>query len=306
MTAGSAAPAATALHVGVIGTGAMGGGVVQSLVRAGIPTSARDILTEAQARAVRHGAVGRASPAELARESDVVIVLVVDAGQVETVLFGADGVTRAEVPDRLVLISSTVDPLYVKDLAPRLAAAGIGLLDAPVSGGPAKAAAGTMTMMVSGDPAALARVRGVLDRIAGRIFVLGSRAGDASTFKIVNNLLAGANLAAGAEALALAHAAGLDLAQVRDVVNASSGGSWIFADRIARALENDLAPRAAVKLLAKDVAIAATLAERLRCDAPFSKLAGDAFSAAVAAGHAEDDDAVLMRLAIAAAPRPER
>jgi 3-hydroxyisobutyrate dehydrogenase-like beta-hydroxyacid dehydrogenase len=300
---GSAAKAST---VGVIGTGAMGGGVVQSLVRAGIPTSARDISFEAQARAVRHGAVGRASPAELARASDIVIVLVVDASQVETVLFGADGVVSAQAPCRIVLVSSTVDPLYVKDLAPRLAATGVALLDAPVSGGPAKAAAGTMTMMVSGDRSALDRVREVLDRIAGQVFVLGSRPGDASTFKIVNNLLAGANLAAGAEALALAHAAGLDLNQVRDVVNASSGGSWIFADRIARALANDLAPRAAVKLLAKDVAIAATLAERLGVHAPFGKLARGAFAAAAAAGHAEDDDAVLMRLALDAVERSDR
>jgi 3-hydroxyisobutyrate dehydrogenase-like beta-hydroxyacid dehydrogenase len=300
------ASAATTVSVGVIGTGAMGGGVVQSLVRAGVATSARDILTEAQARAVRHGAVGRASPAELARESDIVIVLVVDASQVETVLFGPEGVAHSGAHDRIVLLSSTVDPLYVKALAPRLAAEGIALLDAPVSGGPAKAAAGTMTMMVSGAPAALARARGVIDRIAGHVFVLGTRPGDASTFKIINNLLAGANLAASAEALALAQAAGLDLELVRDVVNASSGGSWIFADRIARALDNDLAPRAAVRLLAKDVAIAAALAERLHVDAPISKLASGAFSAAVAAGHAEDDDAVLMRLAISAAPRAER
>lgn len=302
----AAASAPTALRAGVIGTGAMGGGVVQSLVRAGIATSARDILAEAQARAVGHGAAGCASPAEVARVSDVVIVLVVDADQVESVLFGPEGVASAAARDRVVLVSSTVDPLYVNDLAPRLAAAGIALLDAPVSGGPAKAAAGTMTLMVSGDEAALVRVRRILDRIAGRVFVLGPRAGDASTFKIVNNLLAAANLAAGAEALALARAAGLDLEQVRDVVNASSGGSWIFADRIPRALQNDLSPRAAVKLLAKDVRIAAVLADRLRVDAPFSRLALGAFSAAVSAGHAEDDDAVLMRLAIDGSLRGSR
>ena len=202
-----------------------------------------------------------------------------------------------------MLVSSTVDPAYVTELAPRLADAGIALLDAPVSGGPAKAAAGTMTMMVSGDDAALARVRAVLDRIAGRVFVLGPRAGDASTFKIVNNLLAGANLAAGAEALALAHAAGLDLERVRDVVNASSGGSWIFADRIARALDSDFVPRAAVKLLAKDVAIAATLARAARRRRAVHRARARAFAAAVAAGHAEDDDAVLMRLAVDAVRR---
>ena len=290
-------------RVGVIGTGAMGGGVVQSLVRAGIATSARDINADALTRAVGHGAVSCDSPVALAEACDIVIVLVVDAAQVETVLFGGDGVAHAAARDRVVLVSSTVDPAYVTALAPRLAAADIALLDAPVSGGPAKAAAGTMTMMVSGDTEAQGRVRAVLDRIAGSVFELGPRAGDASTFKIVNNLLAGANLAAGAEALALAQAAGLNLERVRDVVNASSGGSWIFADRIARALTGDLAPRAAVTLLAKDVGIAATLAEHLAVDAPFARLASRAFNAAVAAGRGDDDDAVLMRLALDAARR---
>ena len=201
----------SAIRVGVIGTGAMGMGVVESLVRAGIATSARDIRVDAQARAVDLGAAPSDSPAALARACDIVIVLVVDAGQVETVLFGENGVTTVQTRERIVLVSSTVDPAYVAELGPRLSTFGISLLDAPVSGGPAKAAAGTMTIMVSGDPAAVARVRTVLDRVAGRVFKLGSRAGDASTFKIVNNMLAAANLAAGAEALALAQAAGLDL-----------------------------------------------------------------------------------------------
>jgi len=290
-------------RVGVVGTGAMGGGVVESLVRAGIVTMARDIRPEAQARAVGHGATPAASPAALARACDVVIVLVVDAGQVETVLFGVDGVTTAEMRERIVLVSSTVDPAYVAALAPRLAGYGVALLDAPVSGGPAKAAAGTMTMMVSGDTEAFARVRTLLDRIAGRVFMLGSRPGDASTFKIVNNMLAAANLAAGAEALAIAHAAGLDLQRVSDVVNASSGASWIFADRVPRALANDYAPRAATRLLDKDVGIAETLAERLGVDAPFTRVATKAFAAAMAAGCAEDDDAVLCRLALEASRR---
>jgi len=244
-------------RVGVIGTGAMGGGVVQSLVRAGYTTLARDIRPEAQGRAVGHGASPTASAAELAGASDVALILVVTADEVESVLFGAHGVTTATAPARVVLVSSTVDPAYVGNLAPRLAAFDIALLDAPVSGGPAKAANGTMTMMVSGDAAALARVQSMLERITGRLFNLGARAGGASTYKIVNNLLAAANLAAGAEALAVAHAAGLDLRRVAEVVGASSGASWIFGDRVPRALDGDYAPRAAAALLAKDVGIAA-------------------------------------------------
>ena len=290
-------------RVGVIGTGAMGGGVVQSLVRAGFATLARDIRREAQDLAVRHGAMPAASAADLARSADAVVILVVDAGQVETVLFGADGVTTAQPSPGIVLVSSTVDPAYVGDLAPRLAARGIALLDAPVSGGPAKAAAGTMTMMVSGDAEAYARMRPVLERITGRLFAVGPRAGDASTFKIVNNLLAAANLAAGAEALAIAQAAGLDLRRVSEIVTASSGASWIFGDRVPRALNGDYAPRAAATLLWKDVGIAESLAKRMGVDAPFTRLARSLFADTIAAGCGGEDDAVLVRRALEAAGR---
>ncbi len=285
-------------RVGVIGTGAMGGGVVEALARAGIAAVARDILPEAQDRAVRNGAIPASSPADLARHCEVVIILVVDAPQVETVLFGADGAAAALTPGSVVLVSSTVDPAFPASLAPRLAARGIALLDAPVSGGPGKASAGTMTMMVSGDAAAMERVRPVLSRITGRLFDLGPRPGDASTVKIVNNLLAGANLAAAAEALAIADRAGLDLHAVADVIGASSGGSWIFADRVPRALAGDRGVRAAARILTKDVGIAADLAARMGVDATFAHAAHAAFVDALAAGYGEEDDAVLVRRAL--------
>jgi 3-hydroxyisobutyrate dehydrogenase-like beta-hydroxyacid dehydrogenase len=116
-------------------------------------------------------------------------------------------------------------------------------------------------------------------------------------------MLAAANPAAGAEALAIAQAAGLDLQRVCDVVNASSGASWIFADRVGRALTGDYVPRAATRLLDKDVGIAAALAERLGVNAPLTRVATSAFAAAMAAGCAEDDDAVLVRLALDASRR---
>jgi 3-hydroxyisobutyrate dehydrogenase-like beta-hydroxyacid dehydrogenase len=276
----------------------MGGGVVQSLVRAGFPTVVRDIRPRAQDAAVRHGASAADSPADLARRCDVVIILVVDALEVETVLFGVDGAAAALIPGTVVLASSTVDPVRPGQWVPRVARFGAALLDAPVSGGPARAAAGTMTMMVSGDPAAQERVRPVLAAISDRLFALGPRAGDASAFKVVNNLLAAANLAAGAEARALAHAMGLDLALVADVIGASSGGSWIFADRVPRALADDFAPRAAAKILAKDIGIAVALAQRLGVDATFAHAAQAALAEALAGGDGEADDAVLVRRAL--------
>ncbi len=289
--------AKTARRVGVIGTGAMGGGIVQSLVRAGFATVARDIRPEAQTLAVQHGATPSISPADLARSCDIVFIVVVDAAQIETVLFGNDGAAAALASGSIVLVASTVDPEYPGMLAPRLATRGITLLDAPVSGGPAKAAQGTMTMMLSGDPVAIERVRPLLARITGKLFVLGARCGDASTFKIVNNLLAAANLAAAAEAMALARGAGLDLRQTFEVINASSGASWIFTDRVARALDGDFTPRAAARILAKDVGIAVTVAQRLGVDTPCAHLAEAAFADALAAGYGDDDDAVLVKRA---------
>jgi len=285
-------------RVAVIGTGAMGGGVVQSLLRAGLAAVARDIRPEAQAAAVRHGARPAASAADAAEASDAIVILVVDAAQVDTVLFGAGGIASARTKPGVLLVASTVPPDYVGALAPRLADLGIALIDAPVSGGPLKAAAGTMTMMMSGDEAAQRRMRPVLEPITGRLFALGPRVGDASTYKIVNNLLAAANLAASAEALKLARAAGLDLPQVFDVIRASSGASWIVTDRVPRALIGAKAPQAATKLLYKDAGIAVALAERLGVEAPLARLALQAFADAVADGCADDDDSVIVGRAL--------
>jgi putative dehydrogenase len=283
------------LRIGIIGTGAMGLGVVQSLVRNGIEVGVRDILPRAEAAAVAAGATAFPTPAALVREYPTVILLVVDAAQIEDVLFGEHGAAAALVPGAVVIVSSTVPPAYVATLASRVAVRGARLIDAPVSGGPRRASDGTMTIMVSGDAQAIGECAAVFDAIAGRCFVVCARAGDAATFKVLNNQLAAVNLAAGAEALAIATHAGLDPRLFLEVVGASSGASWIFADRMARALEGDYAPRAATTLLKKDVGIAVDAAAALGCDAPLARAAREAFDAAVAAGYGAEDDASLLK-----------
>lgn len=282
--------------VGVIGTGAMGMGVVRSLARHGVRTFTRDVRVEADREAAALGAMPCGSAAALARETRIAIVLVVDDAQVDDVLFGARGAASAFAPGSVVVVSSTLDPLYVTALGPRLAAHGIELVDAPVSGGPAKAAAGTMTMMVAGSPTVRERCAPLFGRIAGRVFEVGDRPGQAATFKIVNNLLAAVNLAAGAEALVLAKMAGIDPRAALEVINASSGASWIVADRMPRALSGDKGVRAATKILAKDVGIAAALGERMHADVPFARVAQRAFDEAVGAGLGDEDDAAMLQL----------
>jgi 3-hydroxyisobutyrate dehydrogenase-like beta-hydroxyacid dehydrogenase len=279
--------------VGVVGTGLMGMGVVRSLRRHGVLTFARDIDAAKMAEAASLGAAVAASSPEVARQSDVVILLVVDDVQIDEVLF-AEGMAKALRQGAILVVSSTVDPQYVAALPQRLGH-GIHVLDAPVSGGPAKAHAGTMTLMVSGAAAARERCAGVFAAIAGNVFAVGERPGQAMTYKIVNNLLAAANLAAGAQALVLAQRAGIDPAQALEVIDASSGASWIVAERMARELAGDRGVRAATKVLAKDVAIAAALAQRVGAPDSFARAAVEAFRGAVAAGYGEEDDAALLR-----------
>ena len=203
-------PLALRMNVGVVGAGAMGMGVVRSLLRGGFAAHVRDVRPEAHDEASRHGAACHPSPAALARACDAVVVLVVDSAQIEDVLFGRDGIAESNAKPT-VLLGSTVAPGDTAAFAARLAGVGVTAIDAPVSGGPQRAADGTMTMMLSGAAEAIERCGPVLRAIAGKVFVVGTRPGDAAKFKIVNNMLAAANLAAAGEAIALAERAGLDL-----------------------------------------------------------------------------------------------
>ena len=281
------------MKTGVVGAGAMGMGVVRSALRGGFATHVRDVRPEAHAQAEELGATCHPSPASLARACDAIVVLVVDSAQIEDVLFGAAGIAGSGAHP-LVLLGSTIAPEDTASFARRLASAGITSIDAPVSGGPQRAADGTMTMMLAGPSEAIERCGPLLRAIAGKVFVVGTTPGDAAKFKIVNNMLAAANLAAAGEALVLAERAGLDPRLVHDVVVASSGGSWIFADRIPRALAADYAPRAATRILLKDVGLAVDLANRTGVEATIGKAAQAAFRAAVDAGFGEQDDASIV------------
>jgi putative dehydrogenase len=282
--------------VGVIGIGAMGMGVAGTLARAGFPLRVRDIRRDAEDKARAAGAVVCASSAELARGCAVVITLVVDSGQTDEVLFGADGAAQALAAGSVVMMSSTVAPSYAEALAARLASHNILMLDAPVSGGPAKAHAGTMSMMLAGVDAAFDTCREVLEAISGKRFRISAHAGDGSKAKIVNNMLAGVNLAAASEAIALAIKLGLDPRVMADVVSASSGASWMFSDRMPRVLSGDYAPKAALDILTKDLSILLQTAREQGFPANIAAAAHRAYVDAVARGHGAEDDAALIKL----------
>jgi 3-hydroxyisobutyrate dehydrogenase len=285
-------------RVGIVGVGAMGAAMARNLQARHYAVTVRDIRPEAHAQAQAWGMAVSASPAALAAAVDVVAIVVVNAAQIADVLYGtADcpGVVAGSRPGQIVLLCSTIAPDDTVAFAERLAASGLVVLDAPISGGPARALSGEMSMMLAGPQAALASLADLLADLAQKRFHLGPRVGDASRAKLVNNLLAGINLAAGAEALALGIRLGLEPQTIFDIVSASSGNSWIFQDRMARAIRDDFVPRAAAPVLTKDLGLAVALAATVQAQTPLGAVAHAKFQETVANGWAALDDAAILK-----------
>jgi 3-hydroxyisobutyrate dehydrogenase len=266
------------------------------LLACGWQVQARDLVADRVAALVAQGARAAATAADAATGADVLIVCVVDAQQAQEVLFGANGAAVALAPGRAVLLCPTIAPGDVESLAAGLAERGLAAIDAPMSGGPARARDGSMSLMVACDPAVFEAHRPLLDTLSSKVFRIGDSPGDGARTKLVNNLLAGINLAGAAEALALAERLGLDPGRTLDVIEQSSGQSWIGSDRMRRAIAGDFAPRAHVTLLQKDTRLALEAARAMGFEGLLGPLAHEAFNRAAAAGDAELDDAALLRL----------
>lgn len=293
--AGSAPGTALAPPVGIVGVGNMGGGMATRLLALGWPVHVCDIDDEKARFFEQNGAFRHTSAALCATKSEALIVCVVDAAQTEAVLFGPQGVVHGLAPGRTVLLCPTLAPDAVEQFAQRLLEAGFTVIDAPMSGGPQRAAEGSMSLMLAGAPEALAAHQALLAALAARRFVISERPGDGARTKLVNNLLAGINLVGAAEVLALAERMGLDATRTLDVIGQSSGQSWIGEDRMRRAIAGDLAPRAHMTLLAKDTRLAIEAAHQAGWVGPLGPRAAEQFARAVAAGLAGLDDAAMLR-----------
>jgi 3-hydroxyisobutyrate dehydrogenase len=294
--------------VAVIGLGSMGFGMAQSLRRAGFDVAGCDVSRGAVDRFVAEGGRGAASPVEAARGADTVVCVVVNAAQTEDVLFGSGGVAQA-MPQGCVFISSaTMDPAIARKLGERVEAAGRHYLDAPISGGSARAAKGELTVMASGSAAAFAKARPALDAMAAKVYELADKPGIGAAFKMINQLLAGVHIAAACEAMTLAAKQGLDLDKVYEVITASAGNSWMFENRMPHVLAGDYTPTSMVEIFVKDLGIVQDIARTERYPAPLAAAALQMFLAASGAGMARDDDSSLARVyaSLSSTRLPER
>jgi putative dehydrogenase len=293
-TAPLAVPGA-APRAAVIGLGSMGFGMAQSLRRAGFDVAGTDVNPDAVARFVAEGGRGAASPAEAAADASVVVCVVVNAAQTEAVLFGPGGVAAA-MPEGAVFVSSaTMDPAVARRLAAGLEATGRHYLDAPISGGAARAAKGELTVMASGAPAAFAAARGALGAMAATVHELGDAAGIGASFKMINQLLAGVHIAAAGEAVALAAKLGLDLDKVYDVITGSAGNSWMFENRVPHILAGDYRPLSAIEIFVKDLGIVQDMVRAERFPAPIAAAALQMYLASAGLGFGRDDDSSVAR-----------
>jgi len=274
----------------------MGLGMAQSLRRAGLEPSVFDIRADIAARFAEQGGTACLSIKELGSRCNIVISVVVNAEQTESVLWGPEGCVAAMRPGGVFVMCSTVDPNWSIRTEKLLAEKGILYLDAPISGGAARAANGEITMMTSGHPDAYALARPCLDAMAAKVYKLDNQAGAGSRVKIINQLLAGVHIAAAAEAMALGIREGIDPDALYEVITNSAGNSWMFQNRMAHVLAADYTPHSAVDIFVKDLGLVLDLARASKFPLPLSSTAHQMFMQASTAGFAKEDDSAVIKI----------
>ena len=284
------------ITAGLIGLGAMGHGMAQSLRRAGYLVHVYDLRAEVAQAFAKDGGVAAGSPAELAAACDVVVSVVVNAAQTESVLFGPSGCAAAMKPGSVFVMCSTVEPSWSVALEKRLNDMGLLYIDAPISGGAAKAASGQMTMMTAGADAAYALAEPLLNAMASKVYKLGNQAGAGSKVKIINQLLAGVHIAAAAEAMALGLREGVDPDALYEVITHSAGNSWMFENRMAHVLSADYTPLSAVDIFVKDLGLVLDMARSSKFPLPLSATAHQMFMQASTAGFGREDDSAVIKI----------
>lgn len=284
-------------RVGWIGVGAMGGPMAECVARAGYDIKVFDVDAARAAAVSSSGAKPAATIAEVVDGVDIVALMVATAEQAESVLWDDGGAAPSLAPGATVLIMATVGPAAVQDWASRLATREIELVDAPVSGGVARAGAGDLLIMVGGSEAAVARVRPLLDTMARTAPFVGSEPGAGQKVKLVNQLLCGVHIAAAGEALAFAEAMGLDARSCWEVIRDGAAASFMLDDRGARMVEGAFdEPRSALDIFVKDMGLVTDAGRQTGASTPLAAAAQQLYLAGRSAGLGRLDDSSIIEI----------
>jgi 3-hydroxyisobutyrate dehydrogenase-like beta-hydroxyacid dehydrogenase len=284
-------------RIGFLGLGIMGSRMAARVAQAGFPLT---VWTHTPGKAAvwasKHGATAVASPAEVARASDIVVSMVIDGQQVASVLLGEDGVIEAARPDLLCVDMSTISPVDTRRIAAALGEREVRMLDAPVTGSSPRAEAGTLTIMAGGSPEDFARAEPLLASM-GEVIVHVGELGQGEMLKLINNSLGAANAAAVAEALLLAQATGVDLDAFVRVTSAGSGASAQLALKSTPMREHDYTTLFKTAHMLKDVRLCLEEAQAAGVPFPAAAHARDLLTATMGRGHGEQDYAAIIEAA---------
>lgn len=297
----SSSPSATPQKVTFVGIGAIGLPMATAVAAEGFEVTGVDFSAEQRAAAEQKG-LAAAPDAGSAAEADAVIVMVATGDQLRAAVLGSaeggpggEGLLARMRPGTGLIVMSTVGPEAVQELVGPAAERGVQLVDAPVTGGIARAASGDLRLFVSGDPTAVESQRALLESM-GTVVGCGEQVGRGQSFKAVNQLLCAVHIVAGAEALALAEKLGLEPAEVLEAVSGGAAGSFMLSDRGPRMLEGlDAQVASAVSIFVKDSGLVSEIAESVGMEAPLLEAAKKKYAEAADAGWAGRDDSQVIQ-----------
>ncbi len=282
-------------RIGFIGLGIMGRPMALNLIKAGFALAVHARRAESMQPLAAAGALTCASPAEVARHSDVILTMVSDTPDVEAVILGPDGVIEGLQPGAAVVDLSTISPSVTRSIAERLREQGVEMLDAPVSGGEVGAIQATLSIMVGGAAPTFARVRPLFDAMGRNIVHIGGN-GAGQVCKSCNQILVGATIAGVAEALLLAQAAGADPAKVREALLGGFASSRVLEIHGQRMIDQDFEPGFKARLHQKDMRIVMETAQELGLALPSAAMIAQYLNALVGRGLEETDSAAIYRV----------
>ncbi|MFN3744020.1 MAG: NAD(P)-dependent oxidoreductase [Hyphomicrobiaceae bacterium] len=281
--------------IAFVGLGAMGAEMAETLISKQWRVVGFDIRREAIDRLVKNGGYAAASAAEAARGAEALVLMVVNADQAENILF-KDGALEALPAGSTVVLMATCAPDRVAAMAARVEASGRRFVDAPVSGGVTGAKGGTLTIMAAAPQATFDAARPLLEAMGSNLFYLGQKPGQGAAMKIVNQLLAGANLAVAAEAMAFAERAGVDTKVALELLSGSAAGSWMLKARGPRMIDYDNVVTSAVEIFVKDLGLVLDAGRALRIGLPIAAAAHQQYLAAAGMGLGDQDDSQVVQV----------
>jgi 3-hydroxyisobutyrate dehydrogenase len=286
------------LKIGWVGLGAMGAPMAGRVVAAGFDVVAYDNDAARLSAVAGPGGPRPAGTAGAAvQDADVAVLMVATPEQAEEALFSPHGVERSLRADAIILVMATVGPDAISAWAQRFGASGPAIVDAPVSGGTARAQSGELLAMIGGAEAAVRKVRPLLSTMAGTVVVVGPAPGDGQRMKLVNQLLCGVHIAVAGEALAFAEALGLEARECWEVLRHGAAQSFMFEDRGARMLEEKFEPpRSALDIFVKDMGLVLGAAREAGFSTPLAEAAEQVYLAGRRAGLGRLDDSVVIEV----------